>query len=132
MPSQMVASSSAGFFNSITPRGRPLTNSTTSGLRAAPVLGDGELVDRQPVVPDEIVEVDHPDQVTAHHSPGIAVLDLDAVHDHPVELAVAGFQRSSLGMRQLADCVVKRIGGQTRIGGRLGRPRRRRSNTTWP
>ena len=29
----MVASSSAGFFSSITPRGRPFTNSTTSGRR---------------------------------------------------------------------------------------------------
>ena len=32
----MVASSSAGFFSSMTPRGRPLTNSTTSGLRVFP------------------------------------------------------------------------------------------------
>ena len=30
---QMVASSSAGFFSSITPSGSPFTNSTTSGLR---------------------------------------------------------------------------------------------------
>ena len=61
------------------------------------------------------VEVDDPDEVAAHHSPGLPVLDLHAVDEHPVELAIAGFQRRPLRARQLAIGVVEGVDGQGRV-----------------
>lgn len=73
------------------------------------VLGDAELVYRQPVVVvwflavhDLILSPDHPDL-------GVPVLDLNAVHEHPVEASNARFQRRALGPRKLAEGVVQRI-----------------------
>ena len=61
------------------------------------------------------LEVDHPDLVPAHPALGIATLDLDAVHQHSVEGAVAPLQARSLGPRQLAECIIQRIRRQPRI-----------------
>ena len=96
-------------------QGQPVDEQHHVRPAGVPVLGDGELVDRQPVVVGGVVEVDDPDEVAAHRTPGLPVLDLHAIHEHPVELAVASCQRRPLRACQLADCVVKRIGGQTRI-----------------
>ena len=80
-----------------------------------PVLGDGELVDGQQVVVGGCVEIDDPDELTSHPSPGLPVLDLHTVDEHPVELPVAGLEGRSLRARQLAVGVVQRIDGQARI-----------------
>ena len=54
------------------------------------ILRNGELVDGQPVVVGGFVEVQHRDLVSPHPSISVPVLDFDAVHEHPVEGAVAG------------------------------------------
>ena len=120
----MVASSSAGFFSSITPSGRPLTNSTTSGRRVFRFSVTLNWLTASQSLLAGILEVDDPDLIPAHPALGIAILDLDAVHEHPVEGAVAVFQRGPLGPRQLAEGVINRIDGQTGIehGERVPQP----------
>ena len=88
----MVASSSAGFFSSMTPKGRPLTNSTMSGLRVSPVLRDGELVDGEEAVVGGVVEVQDADLRSTNGAVLRPVLHRHAVDQHPVEGAVAGLQ----------------------------------------
>jgi hypothetical protein len=60
-------------------------------VRAARVLslGHGELVDGQPVVVVGLVEVDHPRLRPADGAVLAAVLDRDAIDQHPVHGAVA-------------------------------------------
>ena len=118
----MVASSSAGFLSSIRPRGRPLTKSTTSGRRVCLALGDGELVDGQPVVVGRVFEVDDADLIPAHCALGIAVLDLDSVDEHAVEGAIAGFDGRALRAYQLAECVVERFDRQAGVQSGQGVP----------
>ena len=79
------------------------------------VLGDAELVDRQPVVGIGFLEVDDLDLISLHPALGVAILDLDAVHQHPVESAVARFQDRALGPRQLAERIVQRRSRQAGV-----------------
>src|SRR2546428_34774 len=60
-------------------------------VRAAGVLplGDGELVDRQPVVVVWLVEVDRPRLRTGDRAIIAAVLDCDAIGEHPGQGAIA-------------------------------------------
>ena len=88
------------------------------------VLGDGELVDGEPVVAGGAGEVQHRHVVAAQPSAGVRVLDLDAVHEHTVEGAVAGLQRGALGACQPAEGVVQGGGGQggVELGQRVPQP----------
>ena len=81
----------------------------------APILGDGELVDGEPVVVVAALEADDPDLVPAHPSIRIPVLDLHAVDEHPVEGAVAGLEGRSFRPGQLAVGVVERVGGEAGV-----------------
>ena len=77
-----------------------------------PVFGDGELVDGEEVVISGVIEVNGTDNVAAHPSPVFAILDLHAVHEHAVKVAVAGFQRCAFRPRQHAVGIVQRIDWQ--------------------
>ena len=80
-----------------------------------PVLRNGELVDCQPVVVGRLAEVDDTNDVPAHRSPGFPVLDLHAVHDHPMKSPVPRLHRRPLRPRQLPICIVQRIDRQVGI-----------------
>ena len=77
---QMVASSSAGFLSSMTPRGRPLTKEHHIRPAGTLILPDGELVDGQPVVVGRFVEIKDQNMVSANSSTSLPVLDFDAVY----------------------------------------------------
>ena len=87
-------------------------------------LDDGELVDRQPVVVLRVVEVDDARLRAGDRAVRAAVLDRDAVDEHPVEGAVALDQRRRVGRGQLAEGVVQRLGRQVGVepGERLAQP----------
>ena len=89
---------------------QPVDEQHHVGAALVPVLDDGELVDRQPVVVGRVVEVDDTRLVAAHRAVGVAVFHRHAVHGHAMEGAVAGFQRGSLRVGQLAEGVVQGIG----------------------
>ena len=79
------------------------------------VLDDGELVDRQPVVPRWFAEVEH-----AHLSAADTPLRVDVLHrhpgdEHPMEVAVSGLQCRAGRPGQSAQGVFERIVGQVRI-----------------
>ena len=78
------------------------------------VLRDGELIDRQPIVPVGPFEVDDANLVAAHVSAGIPIFDVDAVYEHPVKRAISGFQGGSFGAGQHAAGIVQ--GGQRKGG----------------
>ena len=88
------------------------------------VFGHAELVNRQPVVVGRGLKVDNPDLIAAHPPLCIAILDLDAAHEHPVKGAVARFQDRTLRPRQPAVGIINRIDGQTGIehGERVPQP----------
>ena len=100
-------------------------------VRPAAVLAldDGELVDREPVVLLGPLEVDHPRLVAGDRAVRPAVLDRDAVDEHPVQRAVALDQGRRLDPQQLAVGVVHRRRRQIRIQPRE-RSRSRRSRIT--
>ena len=75
-----------------------------------PVLADGELVDRQPVVVVRVVEVEHPRLRAADGAVGRAVLDRHAVDQQAMEGAVARLQRWPLGAGELAEGIVEGLG----------------------
>ena len=85
------------------------------GAALAPVLDDGELVDRQPIVVGGVVKVDDAGLVAAHRAAGIAAFHRHAVHGHAMKGAVARFQSGSLRAGQLAEGVVQGIGGQVGV-----------------
>ena len=96
---------SRAFFSASTgtqPSGSPFTNSTNVRPARVPVLGDGELVDRKPVVPGGVSKSITRTTSPAHRSPGLPVLDLHPVHHHPVKGPVPRLHRSPLRPRQLA------------------------------
>ena len=111
----MVASSSAGFFSSMTPRGRPLTNRTTSGLRVFRSSATVNWLTAQPVVVDGFVEIDDPSQVSAHASIRIPIFNLHTIYQHTVKGAVAGFEGRAFGPGQLAIGVVQCRRGQAGV-----------------
>ena len=76
------------------------------------VLGDSELVDRQPMVVGGTVKID---DVCLRAADGAAlrpILHRHAIHQHPVEGPVAGFEGRSLRSGQSAERVVQRLGGE--------------------
>ena len=95
-------------------------------VRPAPVLvlGDGELVDGQPVVIGWGFEVYSLHLRAANGSIVSPVLHRHAVDQHPVEGAVAGLQGRALRSGQPAKRVVQRVGGQRRVetGERVKQP----------
>ena len=105
----MVASSSAGFLSSIRPRRQAIDEKHHVRSAGVLALGDGELVDGQPVVVGCALEVDDADLIPAHCALGIAVLDLDSVDEHAVEGTIAGFDGRALRACQLAECIVERF-----------------------
>ena len=72
------------------------------------ILGDGELVDRQPVVAGGFVEVDDLHLRPANGAFGRPVLHRHTLHQHAVEGAVSGLQRGSLRADQLAKGILQR------------------------
>ena len=73
-------------------------------------LGDGELVDRQPVVVLRAVEVDDPRLLAGDGAVLAAVLDGDAVDQHPVDGAVALQKGGRVDARELAEGVLEGFG----------------------
>ena len=80
-----------------------------------PVLGGGELVDRQPVVVGGNVEVDDPRLAPFDCTIVPPVLHRHAVDEHPVEGVVAGFEGRSLRAGQLPVRIVQRRRGQAEV-----------------
>ena len=80
-----------------------------------PVLGDGELVDSQPVVVGRGLELDDSDLISAHPSIGIPILDRHALDEHPVEGSVAGLQCRPFRAGELAEGIVQRGCWKARI-----------------
>ena len=76
------------------------------GTAVVLVLDDGELVDREEVVRPRALEVDDLRRRPPHGTAGVAVLHRHAVDQHPVEGAVAGFERRAL--RQGSACGRRR------------------------
>ena len=79
------------------------------------ILGDCELVDRQPVVAGGFVEVDNLNLRPANGAVAHPVLHRHALHQHPVKGAVSSLQRGSLRSDQLAKGILQRVGGQVRV-----------------
>jgi len=81
-------------------------------------LRDGELVDGEPVVVPRHIEVDDP-----HLRPGdpavlAAVLDGDAIDQHPVHRAVALHERQRIDARELAVGILQGVGREVGIQAR--------------
>ena len=97
-------------------------------VRAAAVLvlGDAELVDREPVVACGIIEVDHPRLCAADRAISVAVLDGYAIDQQAVQRAVALDQIGTLGPDEVAERIVQRFGGQCWVepGQRIAQPLR--------
>ena len=85
------------------------------GAALVAALHHGELVDGEPVVVRRLLEVEHLHLRASNRAAVVAVLHCDSVHRQPVEGAVAGFQGRSFGVRQLAEGVIQRLGGQVRV-----------------
>jgi hypothetical protein len=102
----MVAFSLAAFFSSMTAIGRPFRNTTTSG-RGCGRPPDGELVDHEPVVVLEHVEVDDAHRVVADGAVGAQVLHADAVHEVVVQLVVRVDRLGRRDARELAERLVE-------------------------
>ena len=99
----------------MTASGSPLTNSTTSGRRTVLPLGDGELIDREPVVVVRIVEIDHARLRAGDRAVLAAVFDRDAVHQHAMQSAITLDQRRRIELDQLAIGVFHRFRRQIGI-----------------
>ena len=92
-------------------QGQPVDEQDDIGSAGVLILGNGELVDGQPVVGGPVVEVDDPGLLAADGAIGGSVLHRHSGHQHPVKGAVAGFQGRPLGVGQLAEGVIQRRGG---------------------
>ena len=97
------------------PQGQAVHEQDDVGAVRVLVLGDGELVDREPVVGRGPVEVDDLRLRPADGSLGRAVLDLDAPHQHAVEGAVASREGRALGAGELAEGALEGVGGEVRV-----------------
>ena len=111
----MVASSSAGFLSSMTPRGRPLTNSTTSGRRVFLFSATVSWLTASQSLRSGLSKSIDPRLRPAHGPAGRPMLHRDAVDEHAMEGAVAGLQRRPLRASQPAQGVVQCVGGQVRV-----------------
>ena len=85
----MVAFSSAGFLSSITAERQAVHEQHHVRPPRVLAFDDGELVDGEPVVVVGIVEIDDPRLRAGDRAVLAAVLDRDAIHQHPVHRAVA-------------------------------------------
>jgi hypothetical protein len=79
------------------------------------ILGDGELADGEPVVVFRIVEVQHAGLGAADGALFAPELDRYAVHEHPVEGAVARFKGWSFGAGDLAEGVLEGLCGESGV-----------------
>ena len=96
------------------PTGRPLTNSTTSGLRVfRSSVTVNWLTASQSLLAGLSKSMTR--TVSTHSSLRIPVLDLHAVEEYPVKVAVAGFQGRTLRPGQLAEGIVQRGRRQRRV-----------------
>ena len=102
------------------PEGQAVQEQDDVGAVGVLVLGDGELVDREPVVGRGPLEVDDLRLRPADGALGCAVLDLDAPDEHAVEGAVASRERRTLGARELAEGALKGVSGKGRVQAREG------------
>ena len=96
-------------------QGQAVEEQDDVGAAGVPVLGDGELVDRQPVVVVRFVEVDDLGLVPPDGAVAGPVLHVDAVDQHPVEGPVPGLQGHAFRVGQLAEDVFQRCGGQGHV-----------------
>ena len=87
-----------------------------------PVLTDGELVHRQPVVVGWVVEVQHACLRPADGAFYRAVLDCHPVNEQAVDSAVARLQRRPLGASELAIRISEGFGRQRGVEPRQGVP----------
>ena len=85
------------------------------GAAVVPVFGDGELVDRQPVVVVRVAPVHHPSLVAPDGAVVVPVLHRHPVDQHPVKRAVASLQGRAFGVGQLAEGTFHRCEGQVRV-----------------
>ncbi len=82
------------------------------------VLGDGELVDGEPVVPFRILEVND-GRLAARDGPvGSAILDRHAINQVFMERAVPGFEVGSFYPRELAERVLAGLRGERGVEAR--------------
>ena len=65
-------------------------------------FGDGELIDREPVVIVRIAEINEASLRAGDRAVLAAVLHRDAVHQHPMQSAVTLDQRRRIKLDQLA------------------------------
>ncbi len=84
------------------------------------VLDDRELIDRQPVVVLQPVEVDQPGLVTADAAVRAGDLDIHALDDQPVQATVFLDERRCCGLPDLLDHLRQGLGGQVRVDPRQG------------
>ena len=78
------------------------------------VLNNVELVDRSELVVRRIGEVHHPN-LRPFESAIFPVLDVDPIHQHPMERPVTRSERRSLWRGQPVECVVQGFGQKIRI-----------------
>ena len=76
-----------------------------------PVFRDRELVDRQPVIGCHIVKVDNLRLRPTDRTAVGPIFDRHAVHQHPMEGAIARFEGWAYRAGQLAEGVVEGICG---------------------
>ena len=88
-------------------------------VRPARVLpfGDGELVDREPVVVVGALEVDHTRLRAGDRAVLAPVLDGDAVHQHAMKSAVAFDAAMAHRSHELPEGVLQRLARQVRVEG---------------
>jgi hypothetical protein len=85
------------------------------GSADVPILGHGELVGGEPVVAIRIVVVQYAGLGAADGAVFAAKLDRHAVHEHPVEGAVARFQGGPFGPSELAEGFLDCLVGEVRV-----------------
>ena len=78
-------------------------------------LGDGELVDGQPIVVVGRVEIDNPRLRPRDRTVRAAVLDRHPIDQHPVYGTVALQQRRRVAARELAKCIFQRFMRELRV-----------------
>ena len=112
---QIVASSSAAFFSSMTPSGRPLTKTTMSGRRLCwPSMTVNWLTASQSLLRG-VVEVDQPHPVPGNGAVLAAILDLHAVPQHLVEGPVGPDERRRADPQDLPQGLLAGLVGNVRV-----------------
>ena len=88
------------------------------------VFDDRELVDREPVVRLEILEIDDPRLSAADISCGSSIFDRHTVNQEAMERAVSSDEVGALGPGQLAKGIRQRLGRKIRVepGERVAQP----------